>query len=159
MRQVNSEWHPCPFEFPIYRGQRANYPPALLWSGFASPVLPCHCALFPAEASDSPASRKTAATRLALTIPGRTSSKDGRPASAGKAARRPQLPRHARKLRSRGRQGAARGRPLHVRCRCTLAMVLTIVRGDRFCEGLLLEYLDNGLMLKWMRRLEEIDNQ
>ena len=38
-------------------------------------------------------------------------------------------------------------------------MILTIVRGDRFCEGLLLEYLDNGLTLKWMRRLEEIDNQ
>lgn len=34
-------------------------------------------------------------------------------------------------------------------------MTLTIVRGDRFCEGLLLEYLDNGLMLKWMKRLEE----
>lgn len=53
MRQVNSEWHPCLFEFPIYRGQRAYFPSALLWSGFASPVLPCHCALFPAEASDS----------------------------------------------------------------------------------------------------------
>ena len=38
-------------------------------------------------------------------------------------------------------------------------MILTIVRGDRFCEGRLLEYLDNGLMLKWMKRLEEIDNQ
>lgn len=43
--------------------------------------------------------------------------------------------------------------------RCTLAMILMIVRGDRFCEGLLLEYLDNGPMLKWMKRLEEIDNQ
>lgn len=38
-------------------------------------------------------------------------------------------------------------------------MILTIVRGDRFCEGLLLEYLDNGLMLKWMKHLGEIDNQ
>ena len=46
-----------------------------------------------------------------------------------------------------------------MRCRCTLAMILTIVHGDRFCEGLLLEYLDNGLMLKWMKRLGEIDNQ
>lgn len=37
-------------------------------------------------------------------------------------------------------------------------MILTIVRGDRFCGGLLFEYLDNGLMLKRMKRLEEIDN-
>ena len=43
--------------------------------------------------------------------------------------------------------------------RCTLAMILMIMRGDRFCEGLLLEYLGNGPMLKWMKRLEEIDNQ
>lgn len=43
--------------------------------------------------------------------------------------------------------------------RCTLAMIFTIVRGDRFCEGLLLSYLDNGMMLKWMKRLKEIDDE
>lgn len=43
--------------------------------------------------------------------------------------------------------------------RCTLAMILTIVRGDRFCEGLLLSYLDNGMMLKWIKRLKEIDDE
>ncbi|SDS06330.1 DUF6508 domain-containing protein [Parafannyhessea umbonata] len=43
--------------------------------------------------------------------------------------------------------------------KCALAMVLTIIRQDRFCEGLLLSYLENGKMLEWMKRLQEIDNQ
>lgn len=43
--------------------------------------------------------------------------------------------------------------------KCILAMILTIVRQDRFCEGLLLSYLENGKMLEWMKRLQEIDNQ
>ena len=40
-----------------------------------------------------------------------------------------------------------------------LAMIVTIVRSDRFCEGLLLRYLGNGMMLKWMKRLKEIDDE
>ena len=43
--------------------------------------------------------------------------------------------------------------------KCTLAMIVTIVRSDRFCEGLLLRYLGNGMMLKWMKRLKEIDDE
>lgn len=43
--------------------------------------------------------------------------------------------------------------------RCTLAMILYVVRRDRFCEGLLLRHLENGSMLKWMKRLEEIDGE
>ena len=38
-------------------------------------------------------------------------------------------------------------------------MIVTIVRGDRFCEGLLLSYLENGMMLKWMKMLKEIDGE
>ena len=43
--------------------------------------------------------------------------------------------------------------------RCTLAMILYVVRGDRFCEGFLLRHLENGSMLEWMKRLEEIDGE
>ena len=43
--------------------------------------------------------------------------------------------------------------------KCTLAMILTIVRQDRFCEGLLLSYLESGKMLEWMKRLAELDEQ
>ena len=42
---------------------------------------------------------------------------------------------------------------------CTLAMILAIVRQDRFCEGLLLHYLESGKMLEWMKRLAELDEQ
>ncbi|MCI7504474.1 MAG: DUF6508 domain-containing protein [Coriobacteriaceae bacterium] len=43
--------------------------------------------------------------------------------------------------------------------KCTLAMILMIIRQDRFSEGLLLDYLENGKMLEWMKRLAEIDGQ
>lgn len=43
--------------------------------------------------------------------------------------------------------------------KCTLAMILAIVRQDRFCEGLLLHYLESGKMLEWMKRLAELDEQ
>lgn len=43
--------------------------------------------------------------------------------------------------------------------RCALAMILYVVRGDRFCEGFLLRHLENGAMLKWMKRLKEIDGE
>lgn len=40
--------------------------------------------------------------------------------------------------------------------KCTLAMILPTVRQDRFCEGLLLSYLESGKMLEWMKRLAEL---
>lgn len=40
--------------------------------------------------------------------------------------------------------------------RCLLAMVLAIVRGDRFCDGLLLAYMENGLLLSWLERIQEL---
>lgn len=40
--------------------------------------------------------------------------------------------------------------------KCTLAMILSIVRQDRFCEELLLSYLESGKMLEWMKRLAEL---
>lgn len=43
--------------------------------------------------------------------------------------------------------------------KCALAMILAIVRGDRFCEGPLLSHLDHGMMLKRKKRLEEIDGE
>ena len=39
-----------------------------------------------------------------------------------------------------------------------VALMLTIVREDRFCEGLLLDFCKNGCMTKWLKRLKEIDD-
>ena len=38
-----------------------------------------------------------------------------------------------------------------------LAMMLRILRTERFCTGVLLEYLENGCIETWLERLEEID--
>lgn len=40
-----------------------------------------------------------------------------------------------------------------------LAMIIGILRKDRFCEGILLEAFDNGIILKWLKRIKEIDKK
>lgn len=44
--------------------------------------------------------------------------------------------------------------------RLMLALITTSVRIDRFiCEGALLESFENGCMLKWLKRLRELDEE
>ena len=38
-----------------------------------------------------------------------------------------------------------------------MALIIGILRADRFCEGALLGFLKNGCIVKWLRRLQEID--
>lgn len=38
-----------------------------------------------------------------------------------------------------------------------MALLLGAVRADRFCEGALLEFFENGSVRKWLRRLQELD--
>ena len=40
---------------------------------------------------------------------------------------------------------------------CVLALIMSIIRGDRFCEGLLASYLKSGCIVKWLGRLKELD--
>lgn len=40
---------------------------------------------------------------------------------------------------------------------CVLALIMSVVRGDRFCEGLLATFLKNGCIVKWLERLKELD--
>ena len=42
--------------------------------------------------------------------------------------------------------------------RAVTAIILGAVRADRFCEGALLEFCENGCMARWLRRLKEIDD-
>lgn len=42
--------------------------------------------------------------------------------------------------------------------RCILAMILAIVRADRFSEGILLQYLEEGIILAWLNRLNELED-
>lgn len=40
-----------------------------------------------------------------------------------------------------------------------LALIMGAVRAERFCEGILISYFKRGLILKWLNRLAEIDNE
>lgn len=42
--------------------------------------------------------------------------------------------------------------------RCVLALIMTAIRGDRFCEGALLDALESSAVSRWLERLREIDN-
>ena len=37
------------------------------------------------------------------------------------------------------------------------ALLVGAVREERFCDGALLEYYENGCILRWLERLAEID--
>ena len=38
-----------------------------------------------------------------------------------------------------------------------IAMIVAAVRAEKFCDGALLNYLKNGSILKWLKRLQEVD--
>ena len=40
-----------------------------------------------------------------------------------------------------------------------MALILGAIRADRFCDGALEEFLTEGQIQKWVRRLEEIDSK
>lgn len=40
-----------------------------------------------------------------------------------------------------------------------LAMIIGILRKERFCEGILLDAFKNGYILKWLKRIKEIDKK
>lgn len=44
-----------------------------------------------------------------------------------------------------------------VDAQCVLALIMSVVRGERFCEALLANFLKNGCIIKWLERLREID--
>lgn len=43
--------------------------------------------------------------------------------------------------------------------RVVMALIMTAVRAERFCEGVLLSLFQNGTITKWLKRLAEIDSQ
>lgn len=43
--------------------------------------------------------------------------------------------------------------------KCVLAMILGAVRADRFCDGALLRFFENGSIARWLERLKELDTE
>ena len=41
---------------------------------------------------------------------------------------------------------------------CVMALIMGSVRAERFCDGALLGFFEDGSIKKWLQRLNEIDN-
>jgi ADP-ribosyl-[dinitrogen reductase] hydrolase len=41
---------------------------------------------------------------------------------------------------------------------CLLALIMGVIRAERFCEGILLSFFRDGYILKWLRQLKVIDD-
>lgn len=40
---------------------------------------------------------------------------------------------------------------------CILALLIASLRAERFCDGALLEFIKNGAVIRWLKRLQEFD--
>ena len=45
----------------------------------------------------------------------------------------------------------------NLNAKCVLAMILGAVRAERFCDGALLGFFENGSIERWIERLKELD--
>ena len=45
----------------------------------------------------------------------------------------------------------------HLDEQCILALILGTIRADRFCEGTLLSFIEDGYILKWLKRLKSFE--
>ena len=41
--------------------------------------------------------------------------------------------------------------------RCILALLIASLRAERFCDGALLEFIESGAVIRWLKRLQELD--
>ena len=41
---------------------------------------------------------------------------------------------------------------------CTMALIVAAIRADRFSSGILLQFFEDGIILKWLERLKEFNN-
>lgn len=42
--------------------------------------------------------------------------------------------------------------------KCILALIMGAIRAERFCDGALLSFFKDGYILRWLKRLKEIDD-
>lgn len=45
----------------------------------------------------------------------------------------------------------------NVNAQCVLALILGVLRAERFCEGVILDVFTNGTIVKWLERLERLE--
>lgn len=44
----------------------------------------------------------------------------------------------------------------NLNAQCVLALIMGVVRAERFCDGVLLDFFKSGCILKWLERLNSI---
>ncbi|WP_342502470.1 DUF6508 domain-containing protein [Bacillus sp. FSL R5-0397] len=45
----------------------------------------------------------------------------------------------------------------NVNAQCVLALIMGVLRAERFCEGVILDVFTNGTIVKWLERLERLE--
>ncbi|MEY2241106.1 DUF6508 domain-containing protein [Bacillus altitudinis] len=45
----------------------------------------------------------------------------------------------------------------NVNAQCVLALIMGVLRAERFCEGVILDFFKNGTIVKWLERLERLE--
>ncbi|QAR53393.1 DUF6508 domain-containing protein [Bacillus altitudinis] len=45
----------------------------------------------------------------------------------------------------------------NVNAQCVLALIMGVLRVERFCEGAILDFFKNGAIVKWLERLERLE--
>ncbi|MDJ0288117.1 DUF6508 domain-containing protein [Bacillus altitudinis] len=45
----------------------------------------------------------------------------------------------------------------NVNAQCVLALIMGVLRAERFCEGVILDFFTNGTIVKWLERLERLE--
>ncbi|MCM3028642.1 DUF6508 domain-containing protein [Bacillus safensis] len=46
----------------------------------------------------------------------------------------------------------------NVNAQCVLALIMGVLRAERFCDGVILDFFTNGAIVKWLERLERLEN-
>jgi len=41
--------------------------------------------------------------------------------------------------------------------KCVMALIMGVIRAERFCEGVLLNFFQKGIIRKWLERLQAMD--
>ena len=56
-----------------------------------------------------------------------------------------------------GRESMANVEVDDLDARCIITMIFSIIRAERFSEGILLTFLKNGSIIRWLKRLKALD--
>lgn len=58
---------------------------------------------------------------------------------------------------NRGMESMAKAEVDNLDAKCVIALIFSIIRAERFCEGILLTFLKNGSIIRWLERLKTLD--